>query len=189
MSPLSPASRFERSRTLVEHTVLTDIQIECNQEGRQMKAAAIGILAVVLVTMPVKAATLVCEGQLLIPCGPNPFALPRHGTCGAQPLQLSGIVVQITENRSPPCGSGFFSSCGKVNISNGVLISGQYDRWQGMSVDDESIVINRKDFDGYVVRGGINRVTGKINLGELGDGPTLDAFKFRGTCERRERLF
>ena len=154
-----------------------------------MKAAALGLLAVAFVAIPVNAATLVCEGQLLIPCGPNPYTLPRHGSCGPQPVQLSQIVVQITENRAPPCGTGFFSSCGTVNISGGLLIAGQYVRWQGMSVDDETIYIHRDTYDEYVARGTINRISGRIGIDELGKDATLDAWKFRGTCERRERLF
>lgn len=160
-----------------------------------MKAAAIGLLAVAFVAIPVNAATLVCKGQLRIPCGPNPYEPPRHGTCDPRPVPLSQIVVQITENRAPPCGTGFFSSCGTVNVSSsGLLIAGQYVRWEGWSVDDEVVYFERTIDSIYPrVRGALNRLTGGLSLNETHAGiirsPPADGFTFSGTCERRERLF
>ena len=164
-----------------------------------MKAAVIALMAVAVATIRVEAATLVCEGEIFIPCSTIPFALPqferrRYGSCGAQPFQVSGIVIQITENRAPPCGTGFFTSCGTVKITGEDLISGEYDRWQGRSVDDEMIFFNQvldsdSGITGYVARGGINRITGEISIRELIKESSRGGWKFYGTCERRERLF
>ncbi len=154
-----------------------------------MKTAAMVVLAVAFHAAPVNAATLVCEGQLYVPCGPNPYEPPRHGACGSKPVQLSGVVVQIAENRAPPCGTAFMSSCGTVTISSGGLIAGQYVRWKGVSVDDEEIYIHRDIDVFYRARGTINRISGSIVINEIGDRGDSFNWKFRGTCERRERLF